>query len=320
VIAIRRWAVAGIPFIYLLYLPVQSLLVPNIFERPVELAALVIYLLVGTPTLLLFSGIRIPTWLALTNLVTALVLPGLIILQRQISETDKIGGWVVMGTAVILTATAVRQHPQLAVIGLVSLIAQIVSTYGTISLISMGLVGAIVFVLAGLGVSRGIKRANLESDKYLAQQTKALASIAAIEAAQEARQARLQEVLGTAIPALARISALTEPLSAKEKKDVINLELSLRDELRGKALMTEAMKAEVARLRALGVEVAVLDEGGMEDLDDASRDEILNQAISALEVVKTGRVTIRSPRGEKFRLTVVATISGQPAPVVNIKL
>ncbi|MFM8927031.1 MAG: hypothetical protein ACKOFA_02380 [Rhodoluna sp.] len=318
-IAIRRWAAAGIPFIYLLYLPIQSLLVPNPLNRPIELAALTIYLLVGTPTLLLFSGIRIPFWLALINLVASIILPSLVILQRDVSATDRIGGWVVMGTAVILTATAVRQHPRLAVIGLASLVFQIVFKYGPVALFSMGLVGAIVFVLAGLGVSGGIRRANLEAERYLEEQTKALAGVAAIEAAQEARANRLQEVLGSAIPALQQIRGMSDPLSDSQKDQINILELSLRDELRGKGLMTPQMKSAVTKLRQRGVEVSVLDEGGMDDLTEKEKDTLLAQVIEAIRDVSQGRITIRSPKGESFRLTVVATVSGQAAPMVNLR-
>ena len=319
-ISIRRWAAAGIPLVYLFYLPVQSFLLPNIFDRHLELVALLIYFCVGVPTLLFFNGIRIPLWLGFLNLASAVVLPALIILQRQISNDSHIGAWVVMGTAVLLTATAVRQHPRLAILGLISLVAQIVISYGPISFISAGLVGAIVFVLAGLGVSGGIRRANLEAENYLAQQTKALATIAAIEAAQDARQERLQAVLSQAIPMLKTIASATAPLDAKSREEAKLLELSLRDEMRGRGLMIPALKSEVARLRALGVEVAVLDEGGMDELTADEREVILHKAIDALQVVTQGRVTIRSPRNESFRLTVVATIPGQAAPVLNLRL
>lgn len=318
-ISIRRWAAAGIPLVYLFYLPVQSLLLPNFPARTIEIAALVIYFLVGIPTLVAFSGLRIPIWLGLVNLAAAVILPALIILQRNEIQNEKVGAWVVMGTAVILTATAVRQHPRLAVLGLASLITQMVLNYGPISFISDGLVGAIVFVLAGLGVSRGIRTANQDTEKYLAQQTKSLGTIAALESAQLARQERLQEVLSQAIPMLTKITEATEAMDSHSRQQAKLLELTLRDEMRGRALMTKAMKAEVARLRELGVEVAVLDEGGMDDLEPAEKDEILSKAISALQVVAAGRVTIRAPRNESFRLTVVATISGQAAPVVNLR-
>ncbi|MFN5557926.1 MAG: hypothetical protein ACK472_00350 [Rhodoluna sp.] len=318
-ISIRRILVAGIPLVYLFYLPIQSILLPDFASRTIEIAALTIYLLVGVPTLLAFTGIRIPIWLALINLFAAVVLPALIILQRQEIGNDKIGAWVVMGTGVILTAAAVRQHPRIAVLGLASLITQIVLSYGPISLIRDGLVGAIVFVLAGLGVSRGIRRANEESEKYLAQQTKSLAAIAALEAAESARQERLQEVLKQAIPMLKKITSATGALDSSDRNQAKLLELTLRDEMRGRALMIPALKGEVARLRSLGVEVAVLDEGGMDDLDLPTKEQLLQKAIAALVIVSIGRVTIRSPKNESFRLTVVATIPGQAAPVVNLR-
>ena len=318
-ISIRRILVAGIPLVYLFYLPIQSILLPDFASRTIEIAALTIYLLVGVPTLLAFTGIRIPIWLALINLFAAVVLPALIILQRQEIGNDKIGAWVVMGTGVILTAAAVRQHPRIAVLGLASLITQIVLSYGPISLIRDGLVGAIVFVLAGLGVSRGIRRANEDTEKYLAQQTKSLAAIAALEAAESARQERLQEVLKQAIPMLKKITSATGALGGSDRNQAKLLELTLRDEMRGRALMIPALKAEVARLRSLGVEVAVLDEGGMDDLDLPTKEQLLQKAIAALVIVSTGRVTIRSPKNESFRLTVVATIPGQAAPVVNLR-
>ncbi len=318
-ISIRRILVAGIPLVYLLYLPIQSILLPDFASRTIEIAALTIYLLVGVPTLLAFTGIRIPIWLALINLFAAVVLPALIILQRQEIGNDKIGAWVVMGSGVILTAAAVRQHPRIAVLGLASLITQIVLSYGPISLIRDGLVGAIVFVLAGLGVSRGIRRANEDTEKYLAQQTKSLAAIAALEAAESARQERLQEMLKQAIPMLKKITSATGALDSSDRNQAKLLELTLRDEMRGRALMIPALKAEVARLRSLGVEVAVLDEGGMDDLDLPTKEQLLQKAIAALVIVSTGRVTIRSPKNESFRLTVVATIPGQAAPVVNLR-
>jgi hypothetical protein len=294
-------------------------LLPDFASRTIEIAALTIYLLVGVPTLLAFTGIRIPIWLALINLFAAVVLPALIILQRQEIGNDKIGAWVVMGTGVILTAAAVRQHPRIAVLGLASLITQIVLSYGPISLIRDGLVGAIVFVLAGLGVSRGIRRANEDTEKYLAQQTKSLAAIAALEAAESARQERLQEVLKQAIPMLKKITSATGALDSSDRNQAKLLELTLRDEMRGRALMIPALKGEVARLRSLGVEVAVLDEGGMDDLDLPTKEQLLQKAIAALVIVSIGRVTIRSPKNESFRLTVVATIPGQAAPVVNLR-
>ncbi|NBQ92670.1 MAG: hypothetical protein EBU06_01725 [Micrococcales bacterium] len=319
-IAIRRWIVAGIPFVYLLYLPVQSLLLPNLAGRGLELLALGIYLFSGIPTLLLYSGLKIPLMQAITNVVLVSLIPTLVIEQRHLSQNSELGGWMVMGITVILTATAVRQHPFFAVLGLVMLLVQVGLEYGLEGFISYGLVGAMVFVLAGLGVSGGIRKANHESDKYRDQESATLARIASIEAAELARKERLQEVLSSAVPTLEKIAKASEPLSESEKQDAVRLELGLRDEIRGKGLLTEELRAEISRLRNLGVAVALLDEGGMDDLPVERKKEIINRAIKELQVVVSGKVTLRSPRGEKFRLTVVASLPGQAIPILNLKL
>ena len=319
-ISVRRWAATLIPFVYLVYLPVQSFLIPGFGSRNLELLALAVYFSVGTPTLLLFRGIRIPTWLAALNLFAAVVIPWLIISQRLAISNVDIGAWEVMGITVVMTATAVRQHPWFAVMGLVVLIAEEVYAYGLMSFITHGLAGATVFVLAGLGVSGGIRTANSASDKFREQQASSLAGIAALEATQLARQERLQQILSTAVPMLNQIAQSSEPLAAKSKEQTRLLELSLRDEIRGRGLLTADLRIEVERLRKLGCEVALLDEGGVDDITEIELKELISKAITELKTVTTGKVTIRSPKAESFKLTVVATIPGQAKPVLNIKL
>jgi len=320
VISLRRWVAALIPLVYALYLPVQSILIPGIQERFFEIIALAIYFLAVVPTLLFYRGLKFPIWQAVANLVVAFVIPALVIFQRDEIRNDDIGGWMVMGTAVILTATAVRQQRLFALAGLLVLIVQVVYIYGPGSLVTAGLVGASVFVLAGLGVSRGIQRANTESDKYREREARDLASIASLEATKAERTLRLQHVLGSSVPLLGLIAESKEPLSPQMKQSARLLELALRDEIRGRGLLTPAMRSEISRLRNLEVEVAVLDEGGTADLGETELEFLLAQAIAALQVIDKGRVTIRSPKGESFKLTVVATLPGVAQPLLSLRL
>lgn len=319
-ISIKRWAAVLIPMVYALYLPVQSLLIPGIQNRFYEIVALLVYLAAVLPTLILYRGLVLPIWQAAFNLVAAVVLPALIILQRDALNSDETGGWVVMGTAVILTATSVRQRRVFAVLGVLALVAEFVYVYGPIALFTAGLVGALVFVLAGLGVSTGIQNANTESDKYREREAKSLASIASLEATKNERTSRLQQVLGSSVPFLALIADSKEPLSAEIKQSARLLELALRDEIRGRGLLTSNMRSEISRLRNLGVEVALLDEGGTEGLSKDELDALLAQAIDSLQVISKGRVTIRSPRGETFKVTVVATLPGVAQPLLSLRL
>lgn len=319
-ITINRGISSIIPFIYALYLPIQSLFVPGFGSRYLEMIALAIYLYSCFATLILFKGLDLPRAQAISNMVCAGLVPALVIAQRVESNNQGVGGWVVMGTAVFLTTTAVRQRVTQAVIGLVLLLVTLIVEYGVNALTSAGLAGAFVFVFAGLAVSRGIARASKDSQKFRATEVESLSNIAKLKAADQERQTRLGQVLGSAVPLLSVIAQSSQPLDSEIKQSAKLVEATLRDRMRGRDLLTAAMSVEVQRLRSIGVEVIVLDEGGTEDLSSTSRDEILDKAITALQEVDQGRVTIRSPKGEEFRLTVVATISGQAKPLLSLRL
>lgn len=319
-IVIRRWIASTIPFIYAIYLPVQSMLLPNPLQRTFELIALALYLAAAIPSFLLYRGLRLPLPQAIFNLGAAIVMPALVIWQRVEINDVSVGGWVVMGTAVILTVTAVRQQRLLAILGTILLATHLLYAYGPIAAMSGGLIGALVLVLAGLGVSAGIKNANFEVDQYRLQEETSRSQIAAITATRNERASRLKEILGAATPMLTELANAKKPLSEETKQQTKMLELSLRDEIRGRNLLSAEMKAEVRRLRNLGVEVAVLDEGGTDHLSLEAKNELLNRAVQALREVSNGRVTIRSPKGESFALTVVATLPGQAQPLVSLRL
>lgn len=319
-ISINRAIASILPFVYALYLPVQSMNVPGFTSRYFEIAALLFYVYCSAATVLFFRGLQLPRWQAIINLIAGAALPVLVVTQRDLIDDHSIGAWVVMGTALILTATAVRQQARYALIGLALLLAVLIVEYGQDAASTAGLAGALVFVLAGLGVSRGIARTTREVEKFKAKEIQSRSKIAELEAASLERQHRLSQVLGTAVPLLSVIKDMKAPLNEELRQSAKLVEASLRDNLRGRDLLNQAMANEVQRLRNLGVEVLILDEGGTESLSPAERNELLNKAVAALQVVTQGRVTIRSPKADEFKLTVVATTPGQAEPVLSLRL
>jgi hypothetical protein len=303
-----------------MYLPIQSIFVPGFSSRGLEIAALAIYVCVSSVTLLFFRGLRLPRWQAWLNLAAAGLIPGLVILQRNEINDQSIGAWMVMGTALVLTATAVRQQARIALIGLGVLLGLLIVEYGLPGLTASGLAGALVFVLAGLGVSRGIARTTRETEKFRAIELESISRIAELDAAAKERQQRLAQVLGTAVPLLSVIKDAQGPIDEELKQSARLVEATLRDNLRGRDLLNPAMSKEVQRLRSLGCEVLILDEGGTASLTSAERDALLQKAVDALQIVQSGRVTIRSPKAEEFKITVVATTPGQAEPVLSIRL
>jgi hypothetical protein len=319
-ISINRLAASALVFVYALYLPIQSIFVPGFTTRYLEIAALVIYLYVAAASIVFFRDLRLPAWQAIINLLAAFMLPTLVLVQRNVSEDQSIGGWLVMGTALVLTATAVRQQALLAVFGLIVLLGILIFQYGQDVLATGGLAGALVFVLAGFGVSRGIARTIRESERFREKEVLSRSRIAELQATSKERQMRLAQVLGTAVPLLSLIKDSSSPMDEELKQSARLVEATLRDNLRGRDLLNQAMSVEVQRLRNLGVEVLILDEGGTESLTQKQRDELLNRAVQELQVVTGGRVIIRSPKAEEFKLTVVATKPGQAEPVLSIRL
>jgi hypothetical protein len=320
VISINRAVASILPFVYALYLPIPSMFLPGFTSRYLEIVALIIYFYCAAATLLFFRGLQLPRWQALINLAAALTIPILVIAQREAINDNSVGAWLVMGTALVLTATAVRQQSRLALIGLAVLLSVLIAEYGQNALTTAGLAGALAFVLAGFGVSRGIARATRESEIFRAREIESRTKIAELEAASRERQKQLSKVLGTAVPLLTLIKDSQNPLDEDLKQSTKLVEATLRDTLRGRDLLNQAMTIEVQRLRNLGVEVLILDEGGTEALSLVERNELLRKAVDALQIVTKGRVTIRSPKGEDFRLTVVATIPGQAQPVLSLRL
>ena len=319
-ISLSRAVISLLPFIYAMYLPIQSIFVPGFSSRGLEIAALAIYVCVSSVTLLFFRGLRLPRWQAWLNLAAAGLIPGLVILQRNEINDQSIGAWMVMGTALVLTATAVRQQARIALIGLGVLLGLLIVEYGLPGLTASGLAGALVFVLAGLGVSRGIARTTRETEKFRAIELESISRIAELDAAAKERQQRLAQVLGTAVPLLSVIKDAQGPIDEELKQSARLVEATLRDNLRGRDLLNPAMSKEVQRLRSVGCEVLILDEGGTASLTSAERDALLQKAVDALQIVQSGRVTIRSPKAEEFKITVVATTPGQAEPVLSIRL
>lgn len=319
-ISLNRAVISVLPFVYAMYLPIQSIFVPGFSSRGYEITALAIYLYVSLVTLLFFRGLRLPIWQAWINLLATCLIPWLIIIQRDASDDHSIGAWLVMGTAIVLAATAVRQQTRIALIGLAVLLGILIFEYGLQGLAAAGLAGALVFVLAGLAVSRGIARATKDTEKFRALELESISKIAELESAARERQQRLSQMLGTAVPLLTVIKDSKGPLDEELKQSARLVEATLRDNLRGRDLLNPALSREVQRLRSLGCEVLILDEGGTASMSQPERDQLLQKAVDALQVVQSGRVTIRSPKAEEFKLTVVATTPGQAQPVISLRL
>ena len=79
----------------------------------------------------------------------------------------------------------------------------------------------------------------------------------------------------------------------------------LRDEMRGPRLLDDEVRSELERARRRGANVTVLDEGGLEGLDEATLAIIRAQLAEALRSASSDRLYIRTSPDARVAVTVV---------------
>lgn len=130
------------------------------------------------------------------------------------------------------------------------------------------------------------------------------AEASAVAAAQFERNLRLRELDELARPLLERIATGT-PLSDHERQSCELLEAHLRDQLRAQALVTPSTAAAARAARGRGVEVLMIDDGGLDDADATVRDRASTVVTDALSAAGDGDVRIRVlPPGRSTVLSI----------------
>ncbi len=82
-------------------------------------------------------------------------------------------------------------------------------------------------------------------------------------------------------------------------------EWRLRDELRAPRLLDDAVRAAVDALRRRGSTVTILDEGGLEELDEHELVRVRGELAEALRATTSPRVFVRSAPNPRIAVTVV---------------
>jgi hypothetical protein len=109
-------------------------------------------------------------------------------------------------------------------------------------------------------------------------------------------------------------------LSEVEKLEARLLEAELRDSIRGRSLAQAELVQVVRALRRQGVEVQLVDDGGLEDLSAAEAEALIEEVVRLLSAVRQGRVVVRAVRGESWRITVAALRKESAIPDLFVRL
>lgn len=306
-ISVPRWLllVLGAMFsTYHVVLGVYSLDIPT--SPWPTVAALLLYSVATVLSLWPGQRLRMPDWLAAFDLAVCIVLPLLVTSQLDPQGENGYATWYVAAVGTLMTIAAARRQLIAAWVGVVVLAAQSVVWAGPLSLGSLGVIGSIVWVAIAHMLTTALTNAARETRRYAQAEREAAAWQAAQDAHLFEGRMRLAQTNRIAAPMLRRIADRNGALTEAQRRECRMLEAAIRDEIRGRMLLTDGVRAEVQRARERGITVNLLDEGGIDDLDEAARDRVLSRLADAVAGSNADRIIARTAaEGSPVAVTVV---------------
>jgi len=263
----------------------------------------------------LFIGSSYGTVVALGAVATVLVASAGI----RFDHGDPYATWYVGGMGVLLGVLAARGQAGLAWLAAIVVVVAVYLEGGLSELGEVGLEGMLILIAAGQATSRSVIRADREVEELQKAEILTQAAIISAKVSGAERRQRLQQVLKEALPALSSIAASDWSVEDRGRTELMQLEARLRDDIRGRDLVNEEVRLATRNARERGVEVVLLDEGGLTNLSQIELNNILGKVSGAINSVTAGKIVVRSPRGESWLVTVIATRSGTEAPDLWLK-
>ena len=313
------WLVQVIGALLVLNPPVSALIGFNRYDNWVFASvAIFIYVVVALISVFYYVNREMPALLAWVNLLVVVIVPQLIHEAIDVATVDSQTSWYVSGLGALLAVTAIRGQQAVSWIGAAVLSLEVLVWGGTETLFNSGLAGAMSLVVAANVISFALTRIEIETQTYLDKAIEIEAAAAVESSTRLERSRRLTETLRVSYPLLQKIAA--GELDEESRQEAKLLEAQLRDGIRGRELIDSKLQEAIRSARLRGVEVVVLDEGGMESLAENSKVTLRQRLATELDQISSGRVTIRAPRGGKTTATFVASRPGTAKPDVFLKL
>ena len=276
------------------------------------LVAMGLYVLATVASLWPNSPIRMSLPLALFNVAVCVAIP--LIVGSQLDGSGANLGyatWYVAAVGTLLTITATRKRPQLALLGVGALVVHSVVWAGVGELGHMGVIGSVVWVVAAALLSRALVKAGRDGSQYARAEREASGWHAAQEAHLYERQVRLTQTMRLAMPMLRRISESNGELTEDERQECRLLEAAIRDEIRGRRLLNNAVREQVMAARRRGASVTLLDEGGIDDLSGSDLEIVLNALATAIGRTTADKIIARTAADST---TIAVTVVGLSSP------
>jgi hypothetical protein len=313
------WLIQVVGALLVLNPPVTALIGFNRYDDWIfALLAIVIYVFVALLSVFYYRTREMPALLAWINLLVVVIVPQLIHEAIDVATVDSQTSWYVSGLGALLAVTAIRGQQAVSWIGAGVLSLEVLVWGGTETMFNSGLAGALSLIVATNVLSFALTRIETETQTYLDKAIEIEAAAAIESSTRMERSRRLSETLRVSYPLLQKIAA--GQLDEASKQEAKLLEAQLRDSIRGRELIDSKIQVAIRSARLRGIEVVVLDEGGLAALAENAKAELRQKLAAELDQISSGRVTIRAPRGGEINATFVASRPGTATPDVFLKL
>jgi hypothetical protein len=236
-----------------------------------------------------------------------------------VADSYSSGAWYVSGIVclVLLLLWRRRALPAWALLG--SLVLQTYLWGGFDALNGFGVVAAVLLLAIMAAGGWAVVKTEQHLSSFSDAQREALEWRAAQEAYQAERQGRLGTTARLASSMLQRIASATDGLTDADRAECRVLEQTIRDEIRGRRLLNDAVREQVIAHRRRGALVQVNDDGGIDDIAAAAMEPLLEQLAEALAGLRSDRIIIRTaPRDSEKAVSVVATSIDPVAAALGI--
>ncbi|WP_394279695.1 hypothetical protein [Microbacterium sp.] len=248
----------------------------------------------------------LPLGVALLALAASGIIPSVTFLSVDAEvRSEPFVTWTLGGIGALMTIVMVRRRPLIAWIGVAALAVASTAWIGPVDALTLGVVGAVVWVVAAQLLRGLVDRAAVDTVELGDIQRRSSEWLASQEGRRRERRVRVQRAIDLAGPVLMRTIEMDGVLSDEERERARLAEGALRDELRGPRLLDETVRERLAEARRRGSIVTVLDEGGLESTDADALARIRADLAQALEGAASDRIYIRTSPHESIAVTVV---------------
>ena len=311
-IGVPRYLIVGMAGLFSAYHLVLATYTIDVPRHPGPVfVAMGLYALASVVSLLPWGPVRMPIWMAAFNFAIVIAITLLVANELDFGRPGGTGyaSWYVAASGTLLTITSTRGRHTFAWLGIGFLAVHTVAIVGNVGpagLFSLGIVGSASWVAVSHVLSTAIAKATKDAQRFALAEREATDWQAAQEAHVHERQFRLGQTSAMALSMLRQIQDSHGQLTEAQREECVHLESAIRDEIRGRKLLNDAVRDEVMIARRRGATVTLLDEGGLDDLSSDELERVLNRLALAIHETNADKIIARTvPEGSDVAVTVV---------------